>query len=252
LEIKKNLIFIRHAESIGNTMNQDGRAALEIPNHAYSLTVVGCEQARLVGEFLGASYSIKNYYPHWVCEHFTSTFRRTQETWKWIQKGLKPEPQFDYDPLKIQPVQDSRLDEKWDGIFHELTKKEIENRYPEQLRLRKRAGYYHYRAPGGESCPDAELRIKSFIQEHLAEPFYPPGSPCYVMIIGHGRWFQIFQKIIHELSVEEFLTLKSTADNHPCAVTVYQASTYRSGLESIPQSIVPWKGKVQTSATELA
>jgi hypothetical protein len=72
------------------------------------------------------------------------------------------------------------------------------------------------------------------------------------MIIGHGRWFQIFQKIIHELSVEEFLTLKSTADNHPCAVTVYQASTYRSGLESIPQSIVPWKGKVQTSATELA
>lgn len=221
----KKIVFVRHAQSIGNTMTQDERAACEIPNHAYPLTDIGVQQATITGQHLRA------FWPD-LCLH--STYLRTRMSTETIVREMN----FSDTPILIA---DSRLDEKWDGIFHELSKSDIERLHPEQIHLRKRSGYYHYRAPGGESCPDVEIRIRSLLYD-------PALSGKRILIVGHGRWFIILQKILHGLTVEEFLELKSvTQDN--CSVTEYLLD---QPILATVNSVTPWKGELPEQDTELA
>lgn len=243
----QDLIFVRHAESIGNTMSQDERAKLSIPNHKYPITETGRKQAKITGKwlksFLEGQRTLAGDYG--VNDAVQSTFLRNQETLRIILDEIG-EP--------IVPVTDSRLDEKWDGIFHELTMSEIEERYPEQIRLRDRSGYYHYRAPGGENCSDVELRITDFVRDlgrpnRLGRNFGRQagsiGSIGCRLILCHGRWFQIFKKVIHGLSVDEFLAKSSSGSN--CAVTVYNPQ-----MEVLLGSYVPWKGMLDGGETNFA
>lgn len=224
----RSLIFIRHAQSIGNTMTQDQRAECEIPNHSYPLTNHGEQEA-----FFAALHLSKTLGDRLPDLYFQSTFLRTQSTMNIIQQGLGVR--------NIRSViTDSRLDEKWDGIFHELSKADIEKHYPEQVRLRKRQGYYHYRAPGGESCPDTEIRIRSFISD-------PSIDGKNILVVGHGRWFLILQKILHNLSVEGFLDIKK-AGLENCSITEYDFTSIGT---LPPQAIVPWKGHLAEEDTEL-
>jgi len=228
----KSLIFVRHAQSLGNIMTQDQRAECEIPNHSYPITSHGEHEAFYVALHLGKTVGDK--LPDL---YFQSTFLRTQTTMSIIQQGLEG-----LGVRNIQPVvTDSRLDEKWDGIFHELSKTDIEKYYPEQVRLRKRQGYYHYRAPNGESCPDVEVRIRSFISDSSID-----GKN--ILLVGHGRWFLILQKILHSLSVEQFLELKK-AGLENCSIVEYDFGSIQL---SPSQAIVPWKGHLSEEDTELA
>ena len=224
----RKLTFVRHAQSVGNTMSQDERAAYEVANHAYPLTDIGKQQASMAGKYLYERLSEDR--PGFYCQ---STFLRTQETLSIVLAELGTPA--------IVPLTDSRLDEKWDGIFHELSKSDIEKLYPEQLRLRKRSGYYHYRAPGGENYPDTEARIRSFIND-------PNLDDKHVLVAGHGRWFLILQKMLHNLSVEQFLELKKKGVEN-CSVTEYD---FYSIPVSSQEAIVPWKGHIIEQDTELA
>lgn len=246
MNFQNDVIFVRHAESIGNTMSQDEKAKLEVPNHAYSLTPRGREQARLAGEYLKAWVEQQKNYR--VIRAFQSTFVRTQETLTGILEQLS---------VKVAPITDARLDEKWDGIFHELSKKEIKEKYSEQIRLRKRSGYYHYRALGGESCPDVELRIRSFIEGELLREQYGPNERAMDLgwgkakgcdlIVCHGRWAQLCQKYLRGLSVDEFLYLKENSDNPNCSITIYNAAG-----ETLIDCINPWEGILAKDETTFA
>ena len=224
----RKLTFVRHAQSIGNTMTQDERAACEIPNHAYPLTDIGKKQSKITGAYLRDRLC-----NDWPELDYQSTFLRSQMTLGIIfaELGIPG----------VLPLTDSRLDEKWDGIFHELSKSDIERLYPEQARLRKRSGYYHYRAPGGQSCPDTEIRIRSFIYDSVLDD-------KHVLVVGHGRWFMILQKILHNLSIEQFLELKKKGLEN-CSVTEYDFHS----LPEVPQeAFVPWSGYLTEQDTELA
>lgn len=229
----RRIIFVRHAQSVGNTMTQDTRAAYEVANHAYPLTQIGQQQATLTGQYLNGYIldPLKSEKPEL---YFQSTFLRTQMTMGAILREMNHSPVV---------LTDSRLDEKWDGIFHELSKADIEKYYPEQNRLRKRAGYYHYRAPGGESCPDAEIRIKSFLSD-------PQVDGKHILIVGHGRWAILMHKVLFSLTVEEFLRLKEAGlengGTENCSVIEY------SGNPLSYRCVVPWKGKISEQITELA
>lgn len=231
----RKILFIRHAQSVGNTMNQDERAACEIPNHAYSLTDSGKRQAVLTGQYL-RRYTLDLFKSDKPQLYFQSTFLRAQMTMRIIlgEMGFSP-----------TVITDSRLDEKWDGIFHELSKTDIEKYYPEQVRLRKRSGYYHYRAPGGESCPDAEVRIKSFLYDQNVDR-------KNILVVGHGRWAILLHKILFNLTIEEFLKLKEegleNGGSENCSVIEYvQMSGYWSY-----RCVVPWKDHLCEEKTELA
>lgn len=235
---KRDVIFVRHGESVGNTMSQDERALLEIPNHKYQLTPRGHEQARLAGEYLGSFVGQQRNYR--IVRVFQSTFVRTQETLRVITEQLG---------LRINPITDARLDEKWDGIFHELSKTEIEERYPDQIRQRERSGYYHYRAPGGESCPDVELRIRSFIEgELLASNQKSSEDICGCdLIVCHGRWLQVCNKLLRRLTIEEFLHNIKHAEMPNCSITVY---SFNGKL--LMDCGNPWEGKIEKGNTTFA
>lgn len=228
----KSIVFIRHAQSIGNTMTQNERAAHSIPNHAYHLTPMGIKQAAIT-----AIYLKKNLSKDWPEIFFQSTFLRSQMT----MEIIKTLPELPTSPVVLT---DSRLDEKWDGIFHELSKDDIQQFYPEQIRLRKRSGDYHYRAPGGESCPDVELRIRSFMSDPLI-------AGKRILIVGHGRWAILFQKVLYGLTVEEFLKIKNEGlaegGSENCSVIEYSTNPILP-----PKCVVPWKGWLPEENTEHA
>ena len=231
MNLQRTLIFVRHAESIGNTLPMDVRAGMDIPNHAYHLTDRGREQAKLTGEWLKENGG----YPSLGCQFFTSTFLRTIETMQVIMSHTGWSG--------VVPTADSRLDEKWDGIFHQLSPEELRAKYRDQIRQRKLTGYYHYRAPGGESCPDVEERIRSFFRDN--------GSVFdnqTLFIVGHGRWFLVAQKLLHGLSVAKFLELKEAGCPN-CSVTIYRVPVERKW---IPDRVVPWRDKLADSPESFA
>lgn len=225
----ESLIIFRHAQSIGNTMTQDERAKCETANHAYPLTDIGKQQAAWAGKYLK-----ENFGADLPDVYFHSTFLRTKMTMDIILQELGLD-------FTIVPLTDSRLDEKWDGIFHELSKDDLEKFYPDQVKIRKRSGWYHYRAPGGESGPDVELRIRSFIND-------PVLTGKKVLIVGHGRWQILLQKLLHNLTVEEFLKLKAQKIPN-CSVIEYKKD---SSFESLPKIITPWDGHLLDQKTEFA
>lgn len=212
---KSQVVFVRHAESTGNTMSSDERALFEESNFSYALTERGRKQALCVGEYFHQQNMVFD-----VCFH--STFHRTKETLECMFSRISQEM-----PRNI--IEDSRLNEKYDGIFHELTMAEINQRYPEQIRIRKKNGYYHHRAPGGENCPDVEMRIRSFISD--LNTLYE-GSR--ILVVSHGNWFLLMQKILHKMTVDEFLISKER-DCKNCSVT-----RYTDWNQALPISVVPW------------
>lgn len=231
MNLPLRLTFVRHAKSTGNTMTADQRAEYAIPNHQYPLTLVGHMQAKYAADYLKQLFKDKP--PDLF---FQSTFLRSQATMEILFREKVGHR------LQI-PITDSRLDEKWDGIFHELSKKELELRYPDQIQLRQRSGYYHYRAPGGENCLDVELRIRSFFSDPVVT------HANHIVIVGHGRWFIILQKLIHNMTVQEFLEFKEKEDCPNCSITEYSSLCLSA---SLPKVINPWESKIAEESTDFA
>lgn len=222
------LFFLRHAESTGNKMSADERALSKTHNRDFPLTAKGREQARIVGEYLEEKFGTKQF--NWV---FESDFIRSRETLDIVLSQLSMRPKMRYT--------DARLNEKWDGIFHELTKAEIEERYPEQLRLKERAGNYFYCAPGGESFPDVELRIRSFLDEYQQRIFFAKNT----LIVGHGRWFLALQRLLLDQSEQEMMKLYNQPVEN-CSLTIFESAQKK------PKVVIPWSGKIDQVQTELA
>lgn len=224
----KDLVLVRHAESEGNVLTVDNRATFDIPTHKYGLTERGRQQAKITGEYLRATYGTFDVY-------YVSYYQRSRET----MSIMYPEANLYEDP---------RLAEAQRGIYHFLTKAEMEVKYPEELARKDREGLYHYRPPGGENWPDIELRIHSFLGT-LARDY----ERQRVLIVGHGHWLLLFQRLIEHFSIDEAVEMylgKRIFAN--ASVTHYQGTTKASikdglikqRLDLIQSNFVPWEGKM--------
>jgi Histidine phosphatase superfamily (branch 1) len=95
---------------------------------------------------------------------YVSPYRRTQQTAELICAELSPRP---------RPALEERIREKEFGIFEGLTKHGSQARHPEEWARREKIGKYYYRPPVGESFPDVNLRVYSFlgtlIREHAGQ-----------------------------------------------------------------------------------
>lgn len=220
------LFFVRHGEAIVNTMSEDERAGADAHNRLSPLTDRGKMQASIMGEYLEDIFGSKQFHLA-----FESDFTRSQETLDIILSKLTKKP-------KIRR-KDARLNEKWDGIFHEMTQAQIEEGYPEQLRLKKRAGNYFYRAPGGENFPDVELRIRSLLDEYQQRMFFSKNT----LIVGHGRWFLALQRLILDQSEQEMMKRYDVPIAN-CSLTLFES------VQKKPRVIVPWVGKIPAGKTE--
>lgn len=217
------LVLVRHAESEGNVRSPDERASYEVPTHMYGLTERGREQARITGQYL---------HERWPGDFdviYASYYTRAQETARIMFPGRKI-------------YEDARLAEAQRGIYHAMTREDLNKFWPDEVKRKDREGLYHYRAPGGENWPDVELRIHSFLGT-LARDY----SDRNLCIVVHGFWLILFQKLIDHFSVDEALDRYKRGTVENASVTIYENGQVNGvGRDRLvfKEHIVPWAGRV--------
>lgn len=141
---------LRHGQSTGNVAREEAESAeadvIDIAERDADvpLTDLGRKQAKAAGEFLSERP------PDLVV---TSTYRRAWDT------ALLAVP----DGVPIVP--DERLRDRELGVLDLLTSHGVEERWPDELRRKRRLGKFYYRPPGGESWADVVLRLRSLMRE---------------------------------------------------------------------------------------
>jgi broad specificity phosphatase PhoE len=99
-------------------------------------------------------------------------------------------------------------------------------RYSDEWTRRTRIGKYYYRPPGGESYPDVNLRVHSFlgtlIREHPRE---------HVLVVTHSVVVLCFRRLLERMTEVEVLTLDQQDEVKNASVLIYDVGN-RDGHES--------------------
>lgn len=224
----KLLVLVRHAESIGNIKSVNERAKYSVPSHAYALTPRGKQQADITGQYLQDRFGEFDAY-------YVSYYLRSQQTMKIM-----------YPNAKI--YEDPRLAEGQRGIWHTMTYEQIAEQFPYEIERRDREGLYHFRPLGGENWPDMELRIHSFLGT-LNRDY----ENQKVLIVVHGHWLILFQRLIHHFSIDEAVLRYHEAVFSNASVTVYEDQMIdgKSRLTLNEENIIPWRGRDSWSHSSL-
>jgi broad specificity phosphatase PhoE len=141
---------LRHGQSTGNVAREEAESAeadmIDIAERDADvpLTDLGREQAKAAGEFLSGRP------PDLVV---TSTYRRAWDTARLAT------------PDGVEVVPDERLRDRELGVLDLLTSHGVRERWPDELRRKRRLGKFYYRPPGGESWADVVLRLRSLLAE---------------------------------------------------------------------------------------
>ena len=196
------IIFVRHGQSSGNIhfqLNPENPVASKA-NHLFELSEEGREQAGRAGEWLRKKYTleIEDGFA------FVSTFLRTQETCSITFP-------------RCRPIVDSRLNEHWRGIWHTMSREDLRRLYPEEEKIRELDGWYHYRAPGGQSCQDVEALIYSLL---LDLQLNYQGKT--IILFGHGNWQVLFRRIIEHKTVDEALVMQKTEFPPNASISIWE------------------------------
>lgn len=214
------LVLVRHAESEGNVLSVDERAQYDVSTHEYKLTLRGREQAKITGKFLRDTYEPFD-------AHYVSYYTRSKETMSIMCHGARV-------------YEDPRLAEAQRGIWHTMTKAQIDQCFPHESARKRREGLYHYRPLGGENWPDVELRIHSFLGT-LSRDY----AGQNVLMVVHAHWLILFQRLMHRFSIEKALTRYKAGVFENASVTAY-ADVWTEGVHRLTlhsENVVPWKGK---------
>jgi broad specificity phosphatase PhoE len=214
------LVLVRHAESDGNVRTVDERATHEVATHDYALTPRGRAQAEVTAGHVRATYGDFDI-------RYVSYYRRAKET----MEILAPDRKVYEDP---------RLAEGQRGIYHTMTHDEIARVFPFELKRKEREGLYHYRPLGGENWPDIELRIHSFLGT-LARDY----AGKSVLIVVHGQWLILFQRLIRHFSIEEALKRYREGVFENASVTTYESDEGGAHLRLVNENIVPWRRVIE-------
>lgn len=217
----RQLVLVRHAESEGNVKTADERAGYGLATHNYGLTELGQKQAELTGKYLRDTFGVFDV-------NYVSYYKRAKDTMKIMYPGVKV-------------YEDPRLAEAQRGIYHTLTRAQIEEKFPVEVIRKEREGLYHYRPWGGENWADVELRIHSFLGT-LSRDY----EGQRVLMVVHGHWLILFQRLIEHFSIDEAISKYSTSVVKNASVTSYNSETVngKSRLIRAITNLAPWDGKV--------
>lgn len=215
----KELVLVRHAESEGNVLSVEERATFDKATHAYGLTDRGVLQAETTGAWLMGEY------PAGFDVYYTSYYERARET----MRILRPDARVYEDP---------RLAEANRGIYHAYTRGQIADQFPLERDRKDREGLYHYRPPGGENWADIELRIHSFLGTIARDM----GGRRVLMVV-HGHWLLLFQRLIHHFSIEEAVKRYKAGVAENASVTIYGPTPQGDRLR-LKAHCVPWHGEI--------
>ena len=205
----QELVIIRHGEAELNVAQREairnGHARFDgtIRQTESPLTQKGILQAEATGRFLA------NESPFYRV--FVSPFLRTMQTAEILAKHL---------PYPAEIRIEERVRERESGIFAGLTRRAIRERYPEEFERNEREGRYYFRPLGGESYPDVNMRVQSFLTS-MKHNF--PGQR--ILVVSHAVVIWCFRRVLERLSERDLVSLLEHPDNEigNASVTTYIA-----------------------------
>jgi probable phosphoglycerate mutase len=194
--------LLRHGQSTGNTAREEAESAgadvIDIAERDADvpLTELGQEQAKAAGEFLARRP------PDLVV---TSTYRRAWDTARLAA------------PDSVAIVPDERLRDRELGVLDLLTSHGVRERWPDELRRKRRLGKFYYRPPGGESWADVVLRVRSLLSELSAER---PGAR--VLLAAHEMTVFALRYLLEGLPEPDLLRAADATEVPNGSVTAWE------------------------------
>ena len=203
------LWIVRHGESAGNVARDRARAQDAITydfgtrDADVPLSELGERQADALGRWF-AELPGHERPDVFLC----SPYLRAQQTM------LRVLQQCGIDGDRIR--YDERLREREFGIFDGLTRRGVEQHYPDQARALNLIGKFYHRPPGGESWCDVILRLRSVIDTITRE------YRCdRVLIVAHQVTVLCFRYLLERMSEAQILEIDRQKDVANCAITGY-------------------------------
>jgi 2,3-bisphosphoglycerate-dependent phosphoglycerate mutase len=193
---------LRHGQSTGNVAREEAESAgadvIDIAERDADvpLTELGEEQAKAAGEFLAGR-------PLDVV--VTSTYRRAWDTARLAA------------PDGVAVVPDERLRDRELGVLDLLTSHGVRERWPDELRRKRRLGKFYYRPPGGESWADVVLRVRSLLSELSAER---PGGR--VLLAAHEMTVFALRYLLEGLPEPDLLRAADSTEVPNGSVTAWE------------------------------
>ncbi len=225
------LAVMRHAESEANqrreylekASSQEVYLGLSMRDMDVPLTPLGREQARASGRYLD------RYSPFDVL--YVSPYTRTQQTADLVLEEVSLEP-------ALRRVEE-RVREKEFGVLDGLTRHGVRVKHPEETRRKEFIGKYYYRPPGGESYPDVNLRVQSFlgtlVREHAGQR---------VLVVTHSVVVLLFRRLLERMEEQEVLELDRQDEVKNASLLVYESGT-RDGRQGAlvrkDWNLAPWE-----------
>jgi broad specificity phosphatase PhoE len=225
------LVVMRHAQSEANfhreyleqSASRETHVTLGHRDADVPLTEEGRRQARAAGSYLRDTFG--EFHAAYI-----SPYRRTRSTGKLAIASLDPLP-----PAVIE----ERLRERDFGVIESLTRHGFMTLFPQEWQRRKTVGKYYYRPPGGESYPDVNLRVHSFLGTLVREH---PGQQ--VLVVTHSVVVLAFRRLLERLEEDKVLELDRHDEPKNASLSIYESQPGRptgTGLMLQHWNFVPWK-----------
>ncbi|VVJ21406.1 Phosphoglycerate mutase family protein [Amycolatopsis camponoti] len=193
---------LRHGQSTGNVAREEAESAgadvIDVAERDADvpLTDLGREQAKAAGELFAARP------PDLVV---TSTYRRAWDTARLAA------------PAGVPIVPDERLRDRELGVLDLLTSHGVRERWPDELRRKRRLGKFYYRPPGGESWADVVLRLRSLLRELSADH---PGRR--VLLAAHEMTVYALRYLLEGLPEPDLLRVAGSTEIPNGSVTSWE------------------------------
>lgn len=203
------LVLVRHGQSIFNEERDLANRGViktytaKIKNTRDAdlpLSKLGKYQAQKTGEYLKRKYKSFDLI-------FTSPYKRAYDTAKIIIRRLP----------KIKFIVEERIREKEPGITDGLTRDELKELFPYEYARRMKENKYYYKPMGGESYPDLNLRIWSFLSTIVREY-----SGTSILVVCHSAVLLSFRKTLEKLNEAQILKINREDDLKNCAIISYK------------------------------
>jgi broad specificity phosphatase PhoE len=202
------LVLVRHGQSLYNEERElVNRGVLktylkskELRDVDIPLSAKGRKQAQTTANFLKKNYNNFDLI-------FASPAERAYRTAKLISRKF-PKSRF---------IVEERIREREFGITDGLTKKEIMDLFPYEYERRKKMKKYYYRPSGGESFPDVNLRIWSFLTTLVREY-----SKMNILVASHAVVLMCFRKLLEKLSEAQILKIDKEDEIKNCGIISYR------------------------------
>lgn len=202
----RELLVVRHGESLGNTASRAAHAAgaevIDVParDPDVELSPAGVEQAQALGAWLAELPADQAPQAVW-----SSPYERSAQTARIaLREG----------GLDLPVVLDERLRDRELGVLDRLTAAGVEARYPDEAARRRWVGKFYYRPPGGESWADLALRVRSVLADldRLEDG-------RRVLVVCHDAVTMVVRYVCEGLTEEQVMQVSSAAPVKNASVT---------------------------------